>query len=216
MSAPFVAVIGTQSSGSSAIAGVAYHVGVWMGDDLGGRYGKDPDDQCGFEDRALWQLVKEHVKFLDDRILRRRLFLDGLAQRINQLQRQAARRNQIAGMKLPRLSRLGTELIELVGRPNLWVIDCDRPLEDSVKSLQRRQPNRRNAAELQQWLWDGKKTFLAQVPAERKLAVPYYNLLADPEAWARKIAAFLHLTPTDAQVLKAVQIVHPEMQHIGD
>jgi len=215
MSGLFVAIIGTQSSGSSAIAGVAYHVGVWMGHHLGGRYGRDPDNRCGFEDHTIGRLMRRHVPFLQSTYRRRRKLINSLDDRIKQLQREASRRGQsVAGAKYPRLSRLGPVFVKLLG-DNLRVIDCDRPLADSIKSLQRKQPRKGNAAAIQNWLWQSKQAFLAMVPASHQLSVPYYGLLENTEGWAVTIADFLGLTPTQDQLRKAVQIVHPDMLHIG-
>jgi len=213
MSGLFVAIIGTQSSGSSAIAGVAYHVGVWMGNNLGGRYGRNPDNRCGFEDRAIFQLMKKNIQYLKAEPTHPRRLTRGLRKRIHVLQRQANAHGEIAGAKEPRLSRLGDVFHDILGN-KLRVIDCDRPLVDAIKSLQRRQPNRHKIAEIQRWLWNGKQEFLSMVPPHHCLTVPYYSVLADPEDWARQIADFLGLAPTTAQIANAVHIVHPQMNHI--
>ena len=210
---PFVILIGTQSSGSSAIAGVTYHVGVWLGDDLGGRYGSDPDNQCGFEDKNFGRALR-HIPVLSDRLRQPRILEAKLRQRINELTREARQRGQIPGAKRIRFSALGDVFMRILG-DRLRVIDCHRPLADSIASLQRLNPQKTNTAAVQQWIWDSKQRFLAAVPAEQQLRVEYYNLLKNPLAEAQRIAAWLGLEPTQEQIERAVRIVHPEMQHIN-
>ena len=60
---PFVAVLGTHSSGSSALAGVLYHLGLHLGNSLGGFYGKDPEKVCGFEAMGLASLCERVLPF---------------------------------------------------------------------------------------------------------------------------------------------------------
>ena len=62
-SAPFVAIIGLHSSGSSCVAGVLYHLGVHLGNHLGGYYGNDPNGACGFEAVGLAQLCEAAIPF---------------------------------------------------------------------------------------------------------------------------------------------------------
>jgi len=214
MSVPFLAIVGTQSSGSSAIAGLAYHVGVWMGSRLGGRYGGNPDRRCGFEDRAIYRLTISHCPDLCDQPrmvgdARRKLFA-----RIAELHREAEERGTIAGAKLPRLSCLGDLLVEYCG-DGLRVIGCNRPIEDAIRSIQRiRRRSRTDWAKHQRWMLDKKERFLAMIPPDRRLDVAYYDALQDPKREAMRIAEFLGLSPSEAQLEKAIRIVHPKMRHI--
>jgi hypothetical protein len=160
------------------------------------------------------RLLKVHCPF--QRPLRqvRQLHRD-LAKRVRQLQAGAAKRGTIAGAKLPRLSYFGPLFAELCG-DGLYVIGCERPLADAIESVERIMPRKTNLAAIQQWLWDGKEKLLASVPPERQLRVEYYRVLADAAAEARRIAAFLSLTPTAAQLAKAVALIHRSMNHIKE
>jgi len=209
-----VVIVGTQSSGSSAIAGVAYHVGVWMGTDLGGRYGRNPNTRCGFEDRTITRIVQRHVPFMRPRRGSANVLRRSLTHRIRTLQQEAASHGTIAGIKLPRLSFVGDILLDLCG-DGLRVIDCDRPLEDSIQSVKRRMPNNKNCERWQTWLWNGKHAFLATVPEDRRLTVEYYATVRDPHTTAERITAFLGLSPTPEQMQRAVAIIHPTMKHVG-
>lgn len=210
---PFVVIVGTQSSGSSAIAGVCYHLGLWMGRHLGGRYGNNPERKCGFEDRELTRLVKRHSPFLRP-IRKPRALRSALLSRVSALQQQARSRGTIAGGKLPRLSFFGDLFREFCG-PGLKLITCERPLEDAIKSVQRRMPRWRKGPAVQRWLHDQKDRLAASLPAEQVLRVEYYRLLADPRPEAERIAAFLGLTPTEEQYQKAVNSLRQNMRHVG-
>jgi hypothetical protein len=97
------------------------------------------------------------------------------------------------------------------------VLDCDRPLEDSIASLQRREKKRSSEKieAVQQWLWDGKQQLLAAIPSERKLSVSYKSLLASPVEEVARITTFLGVTPTQAQIDAAIAYVKPVLQHVG-
>lgn len=208
----FVLVTGTQSSGTSAIAGTLYHIGVWMGDDLGGRYGSDPEGRCGFEDRTFLRLAKAHRSNFSAAYRHPRQLSRQLAARIQSLQHEARQRGQIAGGKSPQT--LGRAILGVVG-DNLWVVDCTRPLADAIRSLLRIKPNRRNVPRLQKWYWECKQEVLAAVPREHIFAAPYYDLLADPRVVVEEMAGWLGLQPTARQYDAAVASVRPKMQHIG-
>lgn len=219
---PFVAIVGLHSSGSSVIAGVCHHLGVHLGNRLGGFYGKDPDRACGFEADGLAKLCEKSARFPRTKIKHPSDALAKLRTWIYWRQKEASVKGTIAGGKYPHLCRMGEALEKICGN-GLLVIDCDRPLDDSIASLQRRQqrqasppPVSDEAAErVQRWLWDGKQELLRSVPPERQLKVSYEAVLADPRAEAERIAAFLKLAVSQEQFDKAASCVDPSKQHIG-
>lgn len=60
----FLAIVGLHSSGSSAIAGVCYHLGVHLGNKLSGYYGNKPNKSCGFECRGWRGFASRHVRLV--------------------------------------------------------------------------------------------------------------------------------------------------------
>ena len=109
-----------------------------LGNKLGGYYTVDPVHR-GFEDREFVSTVRGSGPIPAD-------FLSTTPNRtqersaawINDRQRKAAKKKVLAGGKYPQLCRLGEQLQRLCGE-NLLVIHCDRSLEESILSLQRRQ-----------------------------------------------------------------------------
>lgn len=215
---PFVAVIGLHSSGSSCLAGVLHHLGLHLGKQLIGYYGDQPDaGKCGFEAEQLIAICEQAVPFLStvyemnyDAI---RLQLGAW---IDEQRCQAARRGTIAAGKYPQLCRLGRQLIDLCG-DQLRVIVSQRPIEESILSLQRRCPER-SPAEVerhQRWLEEGKQWLLDRLDPSRKLIVNYSRLLEAPRHEAERIARFLGITPDEAQIDAVIAWVDPRKRHIS-
>jgi hypothetical protein len=213
---PFVFVVGLHSSGSSAMAGVLYHLGVHMGNKLGGYYGNKPDRSCGYEDQNLADFCDEAVpsrsvemncslleakQFLNKWIIRRR--------------REAWWLGTIAGCKYPKLGPMADVVREIVG-PELRVIDINRPLNESIASLVRRDAHTdpKLLAAHQTWLWNGKLRFLASLPPETIMQVEYAHLLKQPEQVISNVVEFLKLVPSLKQVTKAVAYVDPDRRHV--
>jgi hypothetical protein len=208
---PFVAVIGLHRSGSSCLAGVLHLLGVHMGDLLGGF-----EPTGGFEAFDLAELCEDVYPFPQTEprlphgeVVRR------LRRYVAEACRSAARQaKQLAGGKYPHLCAMGDPLREVCGA-RLRVIHIDRPLEESIASLQTR--SRRasgkiaakdaDAERVQRWLWHSKQEFLRQVP---HLDVQFADLLADPRAEIERVAAWLRISPPDYSVARAVEHVRPE------
>ena len=214
---PFVAVLGLHSSGSSCLAGVLYHLGVDLGDSLGGFYGNDPKSKkCGFEAAGLVQICERAVKFPETNYRQKKEGMwRSLRGWINTRKRKAAKTGKIAAGKYPTLCRFQNQLINVTG-PTLRIITSERPIDDSVASMAKRFPKlpRNQIAAHQQWLQDGKEELVNRLDPNNVFRVPYYELLQDPEHWAGEIAAFLELEPTPEQLAAVVAWVQPEKRHV--
>ena len=213
---PFCAVIGLHSSGSSALAGVLYHLGAHMGHKLGGHYGRDPRTACGFETAKLARICEDAIPFPATRMVQpAEVVTANLAGWIRMTQYEASRKKTVAVGKYPMMCRLGPLLVEICGR-RLRVIHIDRALSESIMSLQRRCPQR--SAEViekhQRWLWHGKHDFLASLPRESTLTITYDRLLSDARSVAQDMATFIGLRPTAAQVERAVASVDVGKRHV--
>jgi Sulfotransferase domain. len=124
-------------------------------------------------------------------------------------------RKTIAAGKYPQLCRLGPQLLEICGK-QLKVIVSERPLAQSIESLQRRCP-RQNAEQLkkhQLWLEEGKQWLLNQIPAENQLTVAYEDLLRSPSTEAKRISGFLGIELTEARMQAIQNWVDPAQQHV--
>lgn len=213
---PFVAVIGLHSSGSSCLAGVLHHLGVNMGDKLGGYWGGDPDGQCGFEAAGLAALCEAAIPFPKVKMVQpRQVVWRSLRQWINQRRQRAVSKGTIAGGKYPQLCRMGHQLRNVCGK-HLRIVNISRPLEESIESIIRRCPDRspEDLAEHQTWLDGGRDDLLAATPPEHQITVEYADLLANPRREISRLVRFLDLKVTKGQFRKARDYVKPEMRHV--
>jgi hypothetical protein len=210
---PFVAVVGLHRSGSSCLAGVLHHLGVHMGDELGGH-----EPSGGFEARGLAAVCEAALPFPStepalgrDEIVRR------LRVHVAHVCRSAARQGKaMAGGKYPHLCALGPELQDACG-DQLRVVNIERSLDESIASLRARS---RAAADrwlaiddvqadhVQRWLLREKRRFLGSVP---HLDVALGELVADPRAEIERLVAWLALSPSDDAFERAVAHVRPEL-----
>jgi hypothetical protein len=211
---PFVAVVGLHSSGSSCLAGVLYHLGLHLGNKLGGYYGANPEESCGFEAAGLFQLCQAAIPFPTVHYAQPRdQIRANLSDWVMSRQREALARGTIAGGKYPNFCRLGDELMTICG-DGLLVVHCNRPLEESIVSLVRRSGHRYSPDALaahQRWLWEGKQEFLSKVA---HLTVEYDELLKAPDVQVSKLVDFLGIRPDDDQVARALSYVKPEQRHV--
>jgi hypothetical protein len=214
---PFIAILGLHSSGSSALAGVLYHLGVWFGDPsaLGGAWGKDPDRNCGFEHRRLAKICERAWPFPRLEPARGGRFVQQkIRPWIQMRQAEAELRHTVAAGKYPLLGPWWTVLYKLCG-PNLRIVFADRPPEESIASLQRRTGDLLSDRDLirlhQNKLWMHLQNCAAQFPDA--VHVSYGDLIGDPQSVASTLVERLGLHPTAEQFQKAVAYVKPEMAH---
>lgn len=208
----FAPVIGLHSSGSSCLAMMLHELGVHMGNELGGYHGG--------EAVGLAQLCEKiapfpgtTLKWQPERIRRR------LAKWINARRREAAENRTVAGGKYPHLCALGEQLQSICGE-DLRVVHIDRPLDESIESLQRRSRKANGwlsiddpAAEaVQRWLWDCKQELLGQV---EHLTISYDELLADPIGQIDRVTEYLELEPTATQVEAARAVANPAKRTVA-
>jgi hypothetical protein len=212
----FVAVLGLHRSGSSCLAGVLYHLGVHMGDKLRGY-----EPTGGFEAVGLVRVCEKAYPFpttelqippdeLHARLLRH----------VRYVRFSAMAKGKLAGGKYPHLCAMGP-LLESICGDGLRVIHIDRPLETSIRSLLARSRACRaslhtsdeEAEKVQRWLWEQKQQFLARV---EHLTVEFDRLLAEPAQQIQRVVEYLRLTPTSAQLERAVAHVRPELCHHVD
>jgi hypothetical protein len=211
---PFVAVIGLHSSGSSCLAGVLYHLGLHLGNELGGYYGSNPDKSCGFEPVGLAQLCEEAIPFPStDYAMKRGQRWGKLKRWINEKRREAHKRKTIAAAKYPQLCRFENQLVNICG-DKLRLVHINRPIEDSIKSLQRRFPKKdpEKIAAHQRWLWEGKQRLLSRVPDH--CTIEYHDLLENPAREVDRLISFLDLSPRESQIAKAIEYVDPKKRHV--
>lgn len=189
---PFIAVLGIHSSGSSCLAGMLYHLGLFLGNNLVGYYGNNPSGNCGFEAAGLANICEKAVPFANTEYgMDKGYVWQMLKGFLNQKRREAFDLKTIAAGKYPQLCQLGQQLINICGE-NLYVVTSDRPIEDSISSLTRRclRNHPDQIRKHQEWLEEGKEWVVSQLPPEKVLRVNYYDLLEDPDSVIDRFAKF--------------------------
>ncbi len=124
-------IIGPQGSGSSAIAGALYHLGIHMGDRLKGSSLLNPKGhfECLEFDEIFSSINKENIT--DDNLKNvKKIFSDYIGKR---------NKFPIWGLKLPYISSLAKFIIPIVDECR--VISIDRPAEACIKSSMLKYPN---------------------------------------------------------------------------
>jgi hypothetical protein len=205
----FVAVIGLHRSGSSCVAMMLHKLGVSMGDKLGGYESKNGG---GGEAAGLAGICERAARFPSTEIKNRARADRELAVWV----KRRMKKSRIAGGKYPHLCAMGPTLAATCGS-SLRIINCDRPLEDSIDSLKRRSRkcsgwlsiSDEESERVQHWLWKEKEAFLSQ---HEHHSVKYADLLADPESVVDGLIAYLEIRPTAEQRMAAIQHVkRPEV-----
>jgi len=211
---PLVVILGLHGSGSSCLAGALWHLGLWFGENLMGYWGKESPARGG-EHRDLAAICERAFPFpLTEQKRKRRWIYRSLQTWINARQQEAKGRGTIAAAKYPQLCRAGRQLFNLLG-DRLRVIAIERPIEESIKSIQRRAAKVAPAdklAEHQRWLEEGRQSILQN--AADVLRIGYGALLNDPERELRRVVEWLDIEPTAEQMAAAVAHVKPEMRHV--
>ncbi len=131
--APFFAVLGPHRSGTSCVAMVMHHLGVHMGNELGGY-----EATGGGEAIGLANLCEKAMRFpaIDPKIPDGQIAKQLKAWVVTR-KAEAIRDRTVAGGKYPHLCRFANHLYEALGN-SLRIIAVDRPIEASIRSLQDR------------------------------------------------------------------------------
>ncbi len=202
---PFVAVLGVHESVASRVALALHHLGVHMGDDLGGA--ANANDA---EDQALARLCEEAAPFPVCGIaMRDEEMRDRIEGWVGHHMWRARVRGKLAGAKYPHLCALGFHFKAACGS-RLKVIDVREPLGDAISSLQKRLRSASGAAndaqsdEVQRWLLLEKEMFLASVP---HLSLGRASIEEDPDAALSRLIAYLDLSPSQEQIHRARQVL---------
>lgn len=210
---PFVAILGTHSSGSSCIAGMVHILGVHLGNNLTGYYSQKNKGNGGFEAAGLAHLCEKLLPFPEVGInVKPGQIWKELNAWVQDRRREAIKLNTLAGGKYPQLCRMGDQLLNTT-HGKLKVIMCERPLHESIESIQRRDRGRHCAKKLrahQAWLAQGKSEMKYKLKPEQYLEVHYHDVLDDPVKELRRIGEFLEIEVTEGMVDRTLQHVNPQ------
>jgi len=211
VSKDFYAILGCHSSGSSALAGSLYHLGVDLGEHLWGMYGSAPI--YGGEDyelskilEAILPLPNTYTDYTQKQLLD--IFTIYLSRRYKH------QKGPIAA-KYPTLAVFGDTLLGLL-EDKLKVIFCDRDIDKSILSLHKRYPDvdLDKISNLQRFIYHSATSLLEKLPEDRKIIVNYEDTCAKPEETIKRVAEFMKLNPTEAQLKAAVGHIDIKQKHI--
>ena len=201
---PFVAVLGLHESASSAVAVALHHLGVHMGDTLGGA-----DPRGGGEDQALTEVCEKIAPFPTPGLtMREEPLREKLEAWLGHHMWRAQTQGKIAGGKYPHLCALGPYFKDFCG-DMLQVIDVQDSVSETTAALQRRlhdargwqESNYQEADRVQRWLAQEKARFLADTP---HLSIDRATIRQNPESVVRQILGYLQISPADEQIGQAV------------
>jgi len=194
----FVVVAGPHRSGSSCMAMVCQKLGVSMGEGvLGGAEGKHGG---GGEDKNLAAMLEGSMRFPStdpkecpalEGWIKGRLGESGIT----------------VGAKYPHLCMYLDELYRILG-DKLVVVSIDRPLEESIDSLDRRSKkggwascSHDDAVTLQTTLLEARNKFLKDNPEVPRIHIDYKELCENPLREVSRLASWLGI-PTTSKSLK--------------
>ena len=209
----FVPVLGLHSSGSSCLAGCLWHTKqVFLGNTLTGFYGNTPGKKCGYEALGMARILQGANNNWEASMSRKPQLLWGqLKNWIAEKKGVAARRGQVAAVKHPLLCGVAEQLHNC--KTPLKIVVSERPIEDSIASIQKRQPNVDpvKLEKHQRWLEEGKRRLMDKHPY---VAVNYYELLENPIKTLEPVFEFLDLHIDNATTANILGHVQKNMRHV--
>jgi hypothetical protein len=216
---PFFAVLGPHRSGTSCVAMVMHHLGVHMGNELGGY-----EATGGGEAVGLANLCENAMRFpaidptMPDEKLTRKL-----KSWIVPRKGEANRDRTVAGGKYPHLCRFAEHLYKALG-DSLRIIAVERPIEASIRSLQDRSNKHRGqwfaasdgeCERLQHSLLDHRERFIASHPEVPVHRIEFSELTESPRDVITRLVEFLGIEPTEEEIESGVAHVNPELRKFG-
>ncbi|MEZ6091313.1 MAG: hypothetical protein R3C05_25515 [Pirellulaceae bacterium] len=214
-----IAVLGTYSSGSTAVAGVLHHLGIVLGKRFWGNYYEA--HWMSQQLRAWWsepELVEtvaadHRVRVLGDWMrdmesgdpARHWRYCVEMDQTITSDSHPSPKPMTPAiGLKHPLLVLCGDDIEKAWGVETRYVW-CHRPLSESIESLRRRGWWPGREVEVQSKLYDRATNFLAH---KDHLRIEYAQLLTDPIKIVDQAIEYLMQSPTTAQRCRAIESIH--------
>ncbi len=217
--APFFAVMGPHRSGTSCVAMVMHHLGVHMGNELGGY-----EATGGGEAVGLSKLCEKAMPFptVDPKIPNKQL-TQQLKSWVVARKTEANRDRTVAGGKYPHLCRFAEHLYAGLGK-SLRVIAVDRPIEASIRSLQDRSRKHEGqwfsaddaaCERLQRCLLEHRERFIDTHPSVPVHRIEFARLTEDPAGTIARLVDFLGIQPTDEEIQSAIAHVNPTLRKFG-
>ncbi|WP_246112374.1 glycosyltransferase family 25 protein [Allorhodopirellula solitaria] len=216
---PFFAVLGPHRSGTSCVAMIMHHLGVHMGNQLGGF-----EATGGGEAVGLIELCEKAMKFpATDPTIGDAELTQLLKKFIVGKKSEAVRDESVAGGKYPHLCRFADQVYAAIG-DSLRIIAVDRPIEASIRSLQTRSHKNRGqwyaagdraCERLQRSLLHHREKFIASHPNVLVHRINFASLTSDPRAEIVRLVKFLGIEPEQDELEAAIAHVNPKLRKHG-
>lgn len=211
-----IIITGMHRSGTSMLAGILYHLGVYMGDDLmidDIDIGQVQEQPCGyFEDREFMRIndmILQKAKGAWDRIPDWGFLLKKCREGNNTLDvllEKRSRNYQYWGFKDPRTC---LTISAYLGRQNCKIIVIYRNQVDVVESLVIRESHMSD--HYANYLYKSYRQYLNfALQGTYYLGVSFEHLIMTKDV--SPIVNFLGLTPTDDQYKMAISHIKPEVR----
>lgn len=217
---PFFAVLGPHRSGTSCVAMVMHHLGVHMGNQLGGY-----EATGGGEAVGLAQLCEKAMRFpaTDPTIIDDATLTQQLKSWIVTRKSEANRDKTVAGAKYPHLCRFAEHLYAALG-DSLRIISVERDIDASIRSLQDRSEKHRgqwfsaddeSCHRLQHSLRDYRDRFIESHPEVPVFRIEFAKLVNNPKEVIGNLIDFLGIEPTAEEIQSALHHVNPTLRKFG-
>ena len=188
-----VAVLGTYSSGSTAVAGCLHHLGVCMGR----RFYRDFYEPEWLSEQLRQWWNEPHLVERSSAQER----VDLLKAWIEDMERDTP---GSVGAKHPLLSLCGPDLLAAWGQQTRFIWTT-RPLEKAIHSLAKRNWWT-HPESIQQRLWTAVTQFFQ---AQAHLQIEFAAMMNDPRTEVLRLVEYLELQPTPEQFDAAIASVQP-------
>lgn len=217
--APFFAVLGPHRAGTSCVAMVMHHLGVHMGNQLGGY-----ETTGGGEAVGLAQLCEKAMRFpAVDPTMSDAQLTQQLKSWIVTRKAEANRDKTVAGGKYPHLCRFVEHLHAGLGN-SLRIVSVEREIEASIRSLQSRSEKHRGqwfaatdveCETLQRSLLQHRDDFIKSHPEVPVFRIEFAELVTYPEEVIKNLIEFLGIEPTEEEIASAIDHVNPDLRKHG-
>jgi len=216
---PFFAVLGPHRAGTSCVAMVMHHLGVHMGNQLGGY-----EATGGGEAVGLATLCEKAMPFpAVDPVINNDKLIRQLKGWIVSRKAEANRDRTVAGGKYPHLCRFAEHLYSALG-DSLRIVAVDRDIEASIRSLKDRSGKHRgqwfaasdeDCESLQRSLLAHREQFIAAHPSVPVHRIDFAELTAKPAEVIQKLIGFLGIEPSKEELESANAHVDGNLRHHG-
>lgn len=196
---PYI-IVSVGRSGSSALAGMMYYLGMHMGDNFVPADRNNPGGH--WEDKNFKELnlafIKEHIS--EDE------FLDKAGVRIN----KNATEHYFWGFKVPSTAQILDKYMEISDPKLIW---CKRPKKEVIDSMKRAYGWDKEQAE---FLYNERMEGIKKHFKNKDLAIDHKEIMTNPESVVEKLIEFTGISPLPEQKERAISHITKDVPPKSD